>query len=165
MRIFLSLGSNVGDRAVNLEKAIAALDASQRVQVVGVSPIYETEPVGVQNQPDFLNAAMEVETDLDPLELLSLLKNTERQLGRPRDAERWGPRTIDVDIILWGQEIVQYEQLTIPHREFRDRAFVLMPLRDLAPDALDPVTGKTVAELAAACHSRESVRPYYDDNH
>lgn len=148
MRVHLSLGSNLGDREANLRAAVAALAAMDGIAVVRASHCYETEPVGVREQPPFLNIALEVETAFEPLELLERIQELEHQLGRT-STFRWGPRSIDIDIVLWGARQVSTERLTIPHAEFRNRAFVLAPLTEIAPDAVDPVTGMTVAELAA----------------
>ncbi|HIJ73933.1 MAG TPA: 2-amino-4-hydroxy-6-hydroxymethyldihydropteridine diphosphokinase [Candidatus Hydrogenedentes bacterium] len=148
MRVHLSLGSNVGDRKANLEAALDALGQLDGVRVTARSSCYETEPVGVVDQPAFLNMAAEVETVLEPLELYEAAKEIEKDLGREPTA-RWGPRTIDIDIVLWGDRVLESDRITLPHREFRNRAFVLAPLAEIAPDAIDPVTGETVAALAA----------------
>ncbi|HPO13764.1 MAG TPA: 2-amino-4-hydroxy-6-hydroxymethyldihydropteridine diphosphokinase [Candidatus Hydrogenedentes bacterium] len=146
MRVHLSLGSNLGDREVNLQRALEALEAVAGIAIIAKSHYYETEPVGVAEQPDFLNLAVEIETELAPLELLNAVKEIEARLGRT-PSEHWGPRVIDIDIILWGERTVTTEPLMVPHKEFRKRAFVLAPLAEIAPDAVDPVTGKTVTEL------------------
>ncbi len=146
MRVHVSLGSNLGDRESNLRRALKALEADAGVAIIAVSHYYETKPVGMAEQPDFLNLAAEIETELAPLELLNAVKEIEARLGRA-PSEHWGPRVIDIDIILWGQQMVTTEPLTVPHKEFRKRAFVLAPLAEIAPNAVDPVTGKTVAEL------------------
>jgi 2-amino-4-hydroxy-6-hydroxymethyldihydropteridine diphosphokinase len=143
----LSLGSNIGDRAGNLRAAISTLDSLDGVQLMACSSSYETEPVGGVEQPAFLNVAAEIETDLEPLELLDAVKDLERRAGR-QPTVRWGPRVLDVDIVLWDARQVATKRLTIPHEEFRTRAFVLAPLAEIAPEAVDPVTGMTVAELA-----------------
>jgi len=148
MRVHLSLGSNLGDRSANLRAALDALNAVKGVRVVAVSQCYETDPVGRTDQPRFLNLAAEVETALEPLELLNATQAIERDLGRVPTV-RWGPRVIDVDIVLWGNRTVVSERLTIPHAAFRERAFVLVPLAEIAPDAVDPVTAETVEDLAA----------------
>lgn len=148
MRGFLSLGGNIGERRANLRKAVAALDALEGVAVLRVSHAYETEPVGESGQPAFVNLVVEIETAYQPLELLERLKRIEAGLGRKPSA-RWAPRLIDIDIILMGDTVVEAEALTVPHAAFRDRAFVLVPLAEIAPDARDPVTGKTAADLAA----------------
>jgi 2-amino-4-hydroxy-6-hydroxymethyldihydropteridine diphosphokinase len=148
MRVHLSLGSNLGDRNGHIHAAIKALNQSDRVRVQAVSPTYSTAPVGLTEQPDFLNLAVEIETDIEPLELLNAVQQIESALGRERTT-RWGPRSIDIDIVLWGDRQVDCDRLTVPHPEFRRRAFVLRPLADIAPEAVDPVTGCTVSELAA----------------
>lgn len=145
--VYLSLGGNLGDRAGYLTAAIDALNALSGVRVVRVSGMYETAPVGPIDQPSFLNLAAEIETVLEPLELLNAVKEIERLLGR-RPRQRWGPREIDIDIILWEDRVVETAELIVPHREFRQRAFVLRPLEELAPEAVDPVTGLTVQALA-----------------
>lgn len=117
-------------------------------QICSVSPVYETAPVGELNQPAFLNAAVEIETALEPLELLNAVKSVENALGRiPRT--RWGPREIDIDLVIWGERTFRSETLTLPHPEFRRRCFVLAPLADIAPNARDPETGLRIAELLA----------------
>ena len=128
MRTFLSLGSNIGDRRAHLSEAIRSLP-----DVVAVSPLYETDPVGGPDQGAFLNLVVELDTDLAPNELLGLCHRLETAANRIRD-ERWGPRTLDVDIIWMDGVQIDTERLTIPHARFRQRAFVLAPLRDLAPD-------------------------------
>lgn len=147
-RIFLSLGSNLGDRGGNLAAGLEALGKTPRVAVLAVSHAYETEPAGVENQPGFLNLAAEIETDLEPLELLNVVKKVELELGR-RPTDRWGPRTIDIDIVLWGNRVSETARLSLPHPEFRNRDFVLSPLAEIAPEVVDPVSGRTIAELAA----------------
>ena len=128
MRTFLSMGSNIGDRRGHLSEAIRSLP-----DVVAVSPLYETDPVGGPDQGAFLNLVVELDTDLAPNELLGLCHRLETAANRIRD-ERWGPRTLDVDIIWMDGVQIDTERLTIPHARFRQRTFVLAPLRDLAPD-------------------------------
>jgi 2-amino-4-hydroxy-6-hydroxymethyldihydropteridine diphosphokinase len=146
MRVYLSLGVNIGDRAAMLDRAVRALEDSKHIGVARCSRHHETEPVGVVDQPRFLNMAVEIETELNPLELLEVVKTLETALGRV-PAERWGPRAIDIDIILMGDRVVDTPELAVPHREFRNRAFVLEPLAEIAPEAVDPVTGRTVTDL------------------
>ena len=148
MLAHLSLGSNVGDREENLRAALRTLKNIVGIRVTATSHCYESKPVGKTDQPAFLNMAVSVETKLTPSDLLGKLKRIEKQLGRT-PSERWGPRTIDIDIVLWGDRVFETECLTIPHREFRNRVFVLTPLAEIAAGAVDPVTGKTVAQLAA----------------
>ena len=143
--VYLGLGSNLGDREAMLQAALRALE-SPRLHIRRVSPIYETEPVDVCGQRWFLNQVAEAETDLFPLQLLHRTTKVEAQLGRRRLAPQ-GPRTIDIDILLFGNSIVTTTALEIPHPRFRGRRFVLAPLADLAPELRDPVTRKTVREL------------------
>lgn len=138
---------------------MADLGRLSGVTVRARSRIYESEPVGVREQPAFLNMAAEIETVLEPLELLAALKEIERALGRV-PSERWGPRLIDIDIVLCEGLIIDSETLCVPHKEFRGRAFVLAPLADIAPDAMDPLTGKTVAQLAAAIDAAARVKRF-----
>ena len=145
-RVHLALGTNLGDREANLREALACLGALMATHVRTVSHCYETEPLGVTGQPSFLNLAAEIWTAMAPLELLNAVKEIEERLGREA-SERWGPRVIDIDLILWGRTVTETEELTLPHREFRNRNFVLAPLAEIAPDAVDPVTGLTVADL------------------
>ena len=145
--VYLSLGSNLGDREAMLQAAVRALE-SPRLRIRRLSPIYETEPMDVPGQHWFLNQVAEAETDLFPLQLLHRTAKVEAQLGRRRLAPR-GPRTIDIDILLFENSIVTTPVLEIPHPRFRARRFVLAPLADLAPELCDPVTRKTVRELLA----------------
>ena len=164
MRVQLSIGSNLGDPAAQLRAAIDCLDADDHIRVCATSHSYETEPVGIENQPTFLNMAVEIETALQPLELLETVKTIECQLGR-KDTFRWGPRVLDIDLILWEQTVVNDQRLTLPHAEFRTRAFVLTPMAEIRPCAVDPVTGKTVFALAqqaaatAKVERRDKIRP------
>jgi 2-amino-4-hydroxy-6-hydroxymethyldihydropteridine diphosphokinase len=131
-RAYLGVGSNVGDRARHLQSAVAGLAAAEGVTVVAVSPVYETEPVGGPEQPDYLNAVVAVDTDRTPRELLEIGQRVEDAAGRVR-GERWGPRTLDVDILLVGYEEVDDPDLVVPHPRLYERAFVMMPLADLDP--------------------------------
>ena len=145
--VFLGLGSNLGDRRRNLEAALDALRAHPQITVSAVSAFLETDPVGgPPGQGKFLNAAAKIETDLSPEALLEELKRIECALGR-RPGPRWGPREVDLDILLCGDTILDTEALTIPHPRMRERRFVLEPLAEIAPDARDPATGRTVREL------------------
>ncbi len=147
-RVYLGLGSNQGDRATLLEDALARLEASSRVRVTKRSSLYETAPVGLTDQPRFLNLVVEVETVLEPARLLDLVLSVERGLGRVR-AQRWGPRTVDIDILLFGAVQMQTPSLTIPHPEITRRRFVLEPLLEIAPDAALPDGRRLDAFLAA----------------
>ncbi len=146
--IYLSLGSNIGDRECHLRTAIERLNAGE-VQVLRVSPVYETEPVDYTDQRWFLNLVVEAETELFPMQLLSRVAKIERALGRVRTTPK-GPRTIDIDILLYGSVVMRTDELEIPHPRFRDRRFTLAPLAELNPGLRDPVSGRTMAEMLAA---------------
>ena len=159
MAVYLSLGSNMGNRLQNLQSAVEALRAELDVTVWKVSRVYETEPIGDIDQDPFLNMAVSLETTLEPLDLLACVQSIEDEMGRER-TRRWGPRVIDIDIVLWDDVIVNEKTLTVPHPEFRKRAFVLTPLEDIAPVAKDPGTGLTIRELLRAVEVEGEVRLY-----
>lgn len=142
--IYLALGSNVGDRQANLRAARHALPPA--VDLQACSPIYHTPPWGYDDQPEFLNQALEATTRLPPADLLAYLKSIEHTLGREKTF-RYGPRVIDIDILFYGDRVIEEEGLIIPHPRLHERAFVLVPLADLAPEFNHPVLDKTVTEL------------------
>lgn len=144
--VYLSLGSNMGDRERYIENAVDALRHDPAIKNVRVSDMIETEPYGYTDQPLFLNAAAELQTVWSPMQLLEVCQRIEQEGNRERTIH-WGPRTIDVDILLFGTEIIQTERLTIPHREMHKRRFVLEPLARLAPWTEHPVLGRRVLEL------------------
>ena len=144
---YLGLGSNVGDREENLRAAIERLRAV--VQVLRISPVYETDPVEFTEQRRFLNLVVEAETELFPMQLLTRTARVERELGRVRTVAK-GPRTIDIDILLYGKTAVRSGRLEIPHPRMAERRFVLAPLADLAPDLRHPVNRRTVREMLDA---------------
>jgi len=143
---YVGLGSNVGDRESNLRKALDMIDSEDGVGVLRVSSFCESEPVGPQDQPDFINAVAEVQTSLAPRSLLEVLQRIEREMGRTR-SRRWGPRPIDLDILLFGDQLVSEPDLVIPHRLMHLRGFVLEPLCELIPEAEHPVAGLRFCEL------------------
>ena len=148
VRAFVGLGSNVGDRRRAIEQAVALLREHPAIRVVAESSLRETEPWGQVLQSAFLNGAVEIETSLEPRELLGVLLDVERRLGRVRE-ERWGPRTIDLDLLVYGDAVVDEPGLTVPHPRLHERAFALEPLCELDPELV--VAGRgSVAELLRA---------------
>ena len=141
-RAYIGVGANLGDRQATIRAAVAALRG-----VVGVSQLRETDPVGVVDQPPFLNGAVVLETELSPRELLDALLAVEREHGRER-RERWGPRTIDLDLLLYGDETIDEPGLTVPHPRLHERRFALEPLLDLDPELAIPGRGRVVDVLA-----------------
>lgn len=152
--VFISLGTNLGSRAANLRTARESL--SPEVQILKASSIYVTPPWGYEDQPEFLNQVLEASTDLAPLPLLQKLKDIERDMGR-LETFRFGPRLIDLDILFYGQQIFQHDDLDIPHLRLHERAFVLVPLHEIAPDFVHPVLGESIANLLTKI-STEGVR-------
>lgn len=150
-RAYVGLGANLGDRAATLRRAVELLAGEAGVDVVAVSELRETDPVGVVDQPRFLNGAAMVETSLSPRELLDVLLRIERSLGRVRDGTRWGPRTIDLDLLLYGAEEVEEPGLQVPHPRLHERLFALVPLAELDPELRIPGKG-TVSEALARLH-------------
>ena len=150
MRAFVGLGSNLGERETTLWKALEGLGATEGIEVVAVSSFRETDPVGVVDQPRFVNAAAALETSLRPRELLERLLDVERALGRDRAVEeRWGPRTLDLDLLLYGGESIDEPGLEVPHPRLTERAFVLEPLLELDPDLRLP-DGRPLRDLYGA---------------
>ncbi len=155
--VYLSLGSNLGDREWALREALRLLRAPD-LRVARVSPVYETEPQDVRGQPWFLNLVAEIETDLFPRQLLARIQKIEKQLGRKRGVPK-GPRTLDIDILLFGNSVIDAPDLVVPHPRMTERRFVLEPLAQLAPELRHPVLRRTVSELLGGV-SGQAVRPH-----
>lgn len=152
---YLGLGTNLGDRLENLAQARRRLEP--QVSILASSSIYETSPWGYPDQPDFLNQVLQVETELPPPDLLKFLKELETEIGRT-PGPRYGPRVIDIDILFYDHLILSQAGLNIPHPRLEQRAFVLVPLAELAPDLRHPVLGRTVQELLAEIDHTDVVR-------
>jgi 2-amino-4-hydroxy-6-hydroxymethyldihydropteridine diphosphokinase len=153
--VYLGLGANVGDRLANLRMALARLQTLARLEAV--SSLYETQPQGVSDQPLFLNAVCRISTGLEPQALLRFLKNLEWEIGRRPGGQTWEPRPIDLDILLYDDRVVDAPELKVPHPRLAERAFVLVPLAELAPGLHHPLLGKTIKELLASV-GEEGVR-------
>ncbi len=156
MRAYVGLGSNLGDRAAHLLLGLSALSRLPKTHLLRLSPVYETEPVGPP-QPPYLNMVAELETELSPTGLLAEMLRIEKALGRER-RERWGPRTLDLDLLLYGDLVLEEAGLSVPHPRLHERAFVLVPLLDLLPEGRHPLLGQSFAELLASLDA-SSVRP------
>jgi 2-amino-4-hydroxy-6-hydroxymethyldihydropteridine diphosphokinase len=150
-RAYVGLGANLGDRAATLARALDLLRAEPGVEVVAVSRLRETDPVGVEDQPRFLNGVALLRTTLAPRALLDVLLAVERRLGRVRDGARWGPRTLDLDLLLYDARVVDEPGLRVPHPRLHERRFALEPLAELAPSLEIPGQGR-VSELLARLH-------------
>jgi 2-amino-4-hydroxy-6-hydroxymethyldihydropteridine diphosphokinase len=156
---YLGLGSNVGDRKANLERALELLAATQGIRVLRSSSIYETEPWGLAEQPQFLNSALEIQTFLEPATLLAAVKAIEAEMGRVPTL-RYGPRNIDVDLLLYGNMVIDWEtpDLQIPHSRMLERAFVLIPLAEIAGQLRHPAANRPIADLAGEVAGGEGVK-------
>ena len=157
--VYIALGSNVGDRASMLERAIAAMN-SAGIRVVRQSSVYVTEPVGAPGQAWFLNAVVEAETSLLPLQLLHALLKIERELGRRRITPH-GPRAIDLDLLFYGPSVIRSRELEVPHPRLTERRFVLLPMAQLAPEFRHPVSHKSIAQLLAETPDRSELRLWH----
>jgi 2-amino-4-hydroxy-6-hydroxymethyldihydropteridine diphosphokinase len=151
VRAFVGLGANLGPRAETLLRAVELLGAEDGVEVVALSSLRETNPVGNEDQPRFLNGAVLLETALEPRGLLDVLLRIERELGRVRDGTRWGPRTVDLDLLAYGSEVVDEPGLRVPHPRLHERRFALEPLAELDPELVLPGSGR-VSDLLDRLH-------------
>ena len=159
--VYLGLGSNLGDRQYNLDRALEFL--SQRLRLEKVSSLYDTEPIGNTNQPRFLNMVCQISTGLEPIALLTLVKGIENKLGRLPHHTSNESRPIDIDILFYGDQVVETSKLVIPHPRLTKRAFVLIPLAEIAPDLVHPVNGKTIEELVKSAINVQSVFKWGDE--
>lgn len=157
VRVFLGLGSNLGDRLDNLSRGLGLL--RERLELVRGSSVYETEPWGVTNQPAFLNCVVEGTTMDSPEGLLGILKETEGLMGR-EETFSWGPRVFDADLLFYGRRIVNLPDLKVPHPRMPQRAFVLVPMAEIAPDFVHPILGMKVEKLAELVDGKEGVRRF-----
>jgi len=157
-QVYVAIGSNLGDREAHLAAGIAALRETRGIEVVRVSPLYETDPVGPLPQGPYLNGAIQLATSLDPAALLDRMLEIEAAEGRTRGRERNAPRTLDLDLLLYGNRRWSGPGLELPHPRLAERPFVLEPLRDLAPDLIHPILGETIEVLARRAHDPAAVR-------
>jgi len=157
MKAFVGLGSNLGEREVMIRQALEALSKLPQTTLVKASSLYDTEPVGEVDQPNFLNAVAQIDTELTPRQLLWNLFLIEKRLGRVR-THRWGPRTIDLDLLLYGGLVIEEPDLTVPHSELARRSFVLVPLVELDPLLVHPVSGETLVHLLSRLNTRPPVK-------
>ncbi len=161
--IYIGIGANLGNREKTLQDATGILDTKPKIDVVAASAVYETAPIGVIDQPYFLNAVLQVHTGLSARSLLNCLLAIEHKFGRVRET-RWGPRTLDLDILLYGDAVINQPGLQVPHPHLHERAFVLMPLCDLSPDLKHPVLGRSIQFLVASLDVALPLRKIEDLN-
>jgi len=145
-KVFLGLGSNVGESEVNLRTAIMLIEKNKQVVLINNSSLYETKPYGPVSQNNFYNIVVEIKTEYSPTDLFNFLKEVEQEIGR-EPAERWGPRSIDIDILLYSDEVVCNDIITIPHKDMLNRDFVILPLLEIEPDIVHPELHEKVNEI------------------
>jgi 2-amino-4-hydroxy-6-hydroxymethyldihydropteridine diphosphokinase len=162
-KAYIALGSNMGDRFGYLTQAIILLESHENISVVNTSSVYETDPVGYTDQDQFLNMTIQAETSLSPFELLDTCLEIELKLGRKREI-KWGPRTLDLDILLYNQENIETEKLTIPHPRMSERAFVILPLLEMDPSITLPTMREPLENCLLSIPDREGVRIWKQKN-
>jgi dihydroneopterin aldolase/2-amino-4-hydroxy-6-hydroxymethyldihydropteridine diphosphokinase len=155
---YIGLGSNIGDKREYLYGAIEALNAHPDIEVKKISTFIETKPYGKEDQDDFLNGAIKIETMMSPMQLLEVCQKIEDESGRER-IEEWGPRTLDLDILIYDDQIIETEKLVVPHPDMMNRDFVLRPMTEIASGFVHPVTGKTMGRMMVELHEKENTRP------
>ena len=158
IKIYLSLGSNLGNRSMYLKKACAHIESAVG-EITSQSAIYETLAIGITDQPNFLNQVIEIESNIKSDSLLQILQNIEKDLGRKR-FERWGPRTIDIDILFYGDETISTNSLEIPHPEAINRLFVLVPMNEIAPNYFHPTENQSIVELMKKIPNKGQIWSY-----
>ena len=156
---YISLGTNLGDRIENLRQGVKLLDAEKEIEFLNISAVYETDPVGGPVQGPFLNACAEINTFLPPEELLTRMLSIEDKLGRVRE-ERWGPRLLDLDLLVYEERIINTEFLKLPHPRMEERDFVMVPLNDIAPGLVIPGLKKSVSEILASRKIGSDIKLY-----
>jgi len=162
MLAYIGIGSNLGDKVANCRRALEAIGADPRNRLGQCSPLYRTEPVGKRDQDWFINGVAAVETSMTPQEMLEFLLSVEDRMGRVRQ-EKWGPRIIDLDILFYGEMVLDGNNLQIPHPRLRERRFVLIPLKDIAPDLIHPVFRRNISQLLSELKAEEIVLPFSED--
>ena len=163
-QVFIGIGSNEGDRFSAISKAVQQLASSSQIALVQMAPIIETKPVGGPPQGDYLNTVVEINTDISARDIWVLLKEIEKRLGRVVTSVRWGPRPIDLDILLYGDTVINTPDLQVPHPRMHERFFVLQPLAELAPDLIHPILQQSMTQLLqSAAASKDSVKLNQED--
>jgi len=154
---YIAIGSNQGDRELYLLRAVAEIGKIPDAKVIGLSPFYETTPVGMTDQPNFYNAVLRLSTRLSPHDLLKALQSIEDNVFKRKRTLKWGPRSMDLDILLYGSQIINSAELVVPHPQMLNRRFVLQPLSDLSPDLKHPENGMSIGQLLKSLKSNETV--------